>query len=64
MASVKRCPECRSSELELYLGGQFGKYRCRSCGYIGALVVEQDLPELDDRGKARKKKVGKHGKGA
>ena len=62
MTPVKRCPECRSAELELYMGGQFGKYRCKSCGYIGALVLEQDMPELEEMERTMRKGEGKHGK--
>jgi hypothetical protein len=27
----------------LNVGGQTGKYECKECGYIGALVVEREI---------------------
>ncbi len=37
------CPVCGSSELYLEAGGYTGKlYRCKSCDYMGALIVEAD----------------------
>jgi RNA polymerase subunit RPABC4/transcription elongation factor Spt4 len=37
------CPVCGSSELYLEAGGYTGKqYRCKSCDYLGALIVEVD----------------------
>lgn len=35
------CPICKRSNLELYMGGQFGKYQCKNCGYVGSLVLEK-----------------------
>lgn len=63
MVSMKRCPVCCSDELELYMGAQFGKYRCKSCGYLGPLVLEQDFPELEQVEQATRKKKGKPRKG-
>jgi len=41
------CPNCRLIGIILNVGGQTGKYECKKCGYIGALVVERaiDLTE-------------------
>ena len=39
---MKKCPMCKSTNLELYIGGHSGMYRCRDCGYIGSLVIEED----------------------
>ena len=37
------CPVCGSSDLYLEAGGYTGKlYRCKSCDYLGALIVEAD----------------------
>lgn len=37
------CPVCGSTELYLEAGGYTGKlYRCKSCDYLGALIVEAD----------------------
>ncbi|MDP7181492.1 MAG: hypothetical protein QF486_02845 [Candidatus Woesearchaeota archaeon] len=35
-----QCPVCKSFDITLYMGGQFGKYQCKACGYVGALVIE------------------------
>jgi transposase-like protein len=36
------CPECKSSNVTYYLGGELGyQYRCKECGYIGAFVLEK-----------------------
>jgi predicted nucleic acid-binding Zn ribbon protein len=38
-----RCPRCRSTEIYPVAGGYGGyNYRCKKCGYSGALVVEFD----------------------
>lgn len=37
------CPICGNSDLYYELGGYTGKvYHCKSCDYIGSLVVEAD----------------------
>ena len=33
---------CKSKNVDLYMGGQFGKYICKNCKYIGNLVLEKD----------------------
>ncbi|MEM0350140.1 MAG: hypothetical protein QXE96_02280 [Candidatus Caldarchaeum sp.] len=44
--SVQLCPVCKKTGLDLYLGGYLGKmYFCRSCGYVGALVIEMSLED-------------------
>ncbi len=42
MDNMKVCPKCGSSNITLYMGGKFGKYECKNCGYIGALVIEKE----------------------
>ncbi|MDE4907422.1 hypothetical protein L0665_02150 [Methanogenium marinum] len=38
-----RCPRCNSKEIYSVAGGYGGNYyRCKKCGYSGALVVEYD----------------------
>ncbi len=37
----KLCPSCRSKNITLYMGGQFGKYKCKDCGYVGPLIIEK-----------------------
>lgn len=39
---AKKCPACGSTDVTLDTGGQTGKWRCKKCGYVGALVVEED----------------------
>ncbi|OGM01335.1 hypothetical protein A3K72_03115 [Candidatus Woesearchaeota archaeon RBG_13_36_6] len=36
------CPSCKSKDITLFMGGIFGKYKCKKCGYIGPLVVEEE----------------------
>ncbi|MEM1945964.1 MAG: hypothetical protein QW614_01700 [Candidatus Caldarchaeum sp.] len=44
--NVQVCPVCSRASLDLYLGGYLGKiYRCSSCGYVGAVIVEMDGEE-------------------
>jgi len=38
---IKKCPECKSTNLVLDTGGITGKYRCKDCGYVGVLIVEE-----------------------
>lgn len=38
---VLKCPKCKSANITLYMGGQFGKYQCKKCGYVGSLVLEE-----------------------
>lgn len=39
---ILMCPECKSSNVTYYLGGELGyQYRCKDCGYIGAFVLEK-----------------------
>ena len=40
--TVRKCPVCKSAEVTLDTGGQTGKWKCKKCGYAGALVVEED----------------------
>ncbi len=39
---AKKCPQCKSENIDLYMGGQFGKYQCNDCGYVGPVVLEED----------------------
>ena len=39
---TRRCPVCKSKNVTLYMGGQMGKWKCKKCGYVGALIVEED----------------------
>jgi transposase-like protein len=43
--TVLVCPHCGSADLVFEAGLVTGqKYRCTRCGYVGALVLETDLP--------------------
>ena len=40
---IEVCPICGSSDIYYETGGYTGKvYHCKSCDYVGALVVEAD----------------------
>lgn len=39
--SKEICPQCKSEAVSLYMGGQFGKYKCKKCGYIGPLIIKK-----------------------
>jgi len=44
-----RCPRCNSKEIYTVVGGYGGNfYRCKKCGYAGALVVEYDDDEVPE----------------
>lgn len=36
----KFCPVCGSYNIEWELPHTWSKWRCRECGYIGALIIE------------------------
>ena len=47
--SIKRCPVCGSTQITLYMGGTTGyRYQCKKCGYVGALIIEEDLDKNDN----------------
>jgi len=50
---VLKCPICKSEEITTYMGGQFGKYMCKKCRYIGALIIEEDKKEPKKTSKKR-----------
>lgn len=58
---MKRCPICKSSDINLYMGGQFGSYECKKCGYVGSLVIE-DKVKLDKKSKEILKDMKQHKK--
>ncbi|MFH1210669.1 MAG: hypothetical protein V1645_02020 [archaeon] len=54
---VLKCPVCKSEEITTYMGGQFGKYICKKCGYIGPLVIEEPNKQSNKQTpKAKKRK--------
>ena len=42
---TKKCPQCGSTEVTLFIGGQTGSWKCKRCGYIGVLIIEEDSDE-------------------
>ncbi len=43
---VLQCPQCGSADIHYEAGLITGqKYRCKKCGYVGAFVIEKDVPE-------------------
>jgi uncharacterized Zn finger protein len=52
---VKKCPNCKSENVTLYLGGKMGMYKCMNCGYAGALIIEEDDTEQAPRAFAKRK---------
>ncbi len=51
---VLKCPVCKSEKVVEYMGGQFGKWQCKKCGYIGVIVIEEK--NLKKREKINSKK--------
>lgn len=38
------CPTCGSHDVTYYMGLKMGyQYQCKSCNYVGALVLEEDI---------------------
>jgi pyruvate ferredoxin oxidoreductase delta subunit len=37
------CPVCKEENLKLFIGGQTGQYECKSCGYIGPLIISKEV---------------------
>jgi len=40
---IKKCPRCKSTRIVLEAGFITGNYHCRKCGYIGPIVLEEDI---------------------
>ncbi len=39
----KICPNCKSNDIYLWLGGNLGIiYECKNCGYRGPVVLEEE----------------------
>ena len=43
---IQMCPVCNEDALKLFVGGQTGQFECKSCGYIGPLIVEKDITPM------------------
>ena len=42
---VKLCPKCNSDDVGIAIGGKFGTWECRKCGYRGAGFIEKEMTE-------------------
>lgn len=56
---VKHCPRCGSSDIEWVLPQDWSKWHCRTCGYIGVLVVEDGELAEELKNEWDKNKLGK-----
>jgi len=46
---IQICPQCGSTEIYYEAGMVTGqKYHCNRCGYIGSLIMERDLDDLEE----------------
>lgn len=40
---LKTCPQCGSTEINLYMGGITGsQYKCKRCDYLGSVILETE----------------------
>jgi len=39
---VKFCPKCGSENIDWVLPQTWSKYECKNCGYIGALIIDDE----------------------
>jgi len=47
--TVLICPVCKEkNSLTPYMGGQFGTSICKACGYIGAIILEEEKEEQNE----------------
>ncbi len=49
---TKYCPKCGSNNIDWIIPQDRSKWRCKDCGYIGALIIEDG--ELAEEIKKRK----------
>lgn len=56
---MKVCPSCRKGDIELFIGGQTGSYKCNNCGYIGPLVIEMEKTRKKNNSRKNKWKLKK-----
>ena len=54
MVIVKKCPKCASSKINLFAGAITGQYHCKECGYVGVIILEENLKKFEE---------GENGKG-
>jgi hypothetical protein len=43
---IKRCPVCKSLEIDWFMGGWTGNYTCKDCKYVGTFVIEEDIGKI------------------
>ena len=48
---IKFCPKCKSTEVELSIGGLTGLLECKKCGFSSPIFPEKEINET----KAKKK---------
>ena len=48
---LKTCPQCGSTDVTLdrLMGLTGNRYKCRTCGYTGDVIVEQDVEKKFER---------------
>lgn len=42
LMKVTICPQCRGQDIDMYIAN-FQVYRCNACGYVGGLVIEDEV---------------------
>jgi DNA-directed RNA polymerase subunit RPC12/RpoP len=61
---IKVCPQCGSTRIFYEAGGITGEvYHCQTCGYVGALILEQEIDESALPPEPKPEKVKKKRKG-
>jgi len=39
---AKFCPNCGSDNIDWILPQNWSKYECKNCGYVGALIIDDE----------------------
>jgi len=45
---TKKCPKCLSTRIDFYAAAMTGLYHCKKCGYIGVIIIEEDIKLKND----------------
>jgi len=40
---IKKCPSCLSLKINFFAGAITGQYHCDKCGYLGTLIIEEEI---------------------
>ena len=40
---IRKCPKCKASKIMLHVGGLSGMYECKECGYVGPIILEEEV---------------------